>query len=88
MESQQDGSIEVRTYWDFCEVSNKKFRRLFFLQSLLPDVYYYYDSKQNCFCREITNVEGRIEFGRFFPRTFSWFQYKPLKYLLATYAQG
>ena len=77
-----------RVYRDFCEVSNKRGRRLFFLHSFIPDVYYYYDDKQNCFCRQVINVEGDVVDNKFYPRMFHWFQYKPLKYLLATYCQG
>jgi len=81
--------MEKRTYRDFCEINNKRCRRLFFLQSFIPDVYYYYDDKQNCFCRKINNVEGKLTDDMVFhPKTFLWFQYKPLRYLLATYCQS
>lgn len=52
-------------YYDFC----MKRKWQWILQSLIfKNISFYYDKRQECYCRKISNVKGTIKDGCFCPK--------------------
>lgn len=61
--------IKTSTFSDFCQIKNYKRRFIWWVQSLIfANVHYYFDSKQQVFCRRIDNVLGEVIDGYFIPK--------------------